>query len=269
MAIKTEASNGVSKVKRVAMDPKTMGAVIAILTVVLGIESPAIRSTVGLPDRKETEADPVPVINGENEFEQGELIILDASESVGTHFSWNINPKWSETKKSFDVPPDNPLRCYVASVPGKYSITLVASNCNGNKSLIFPITVKGSSNPDPEPEPDPDPDPPPTSKYGLVEISKEKASDIELQYRNLSGNIVSLISTAISNSNIKTSNQLSSEILEKLKQTLTTKEATVAWQPWYNSIVQRLEELEVTDKIKNFQDYKSGWEEIKKGLQEL
>lgn len=99
-------------------------------------------------------AAPKAVINGPTNAVPGELIVLDASQSEGepTHYSWRISPEIKGRKQI--GPLDGGRKLQMASFPGRYLITLVCSNADGNDVLAWQVDVPGTP---PCPAPDPQP----------------------------------------------------------------------------------------------------------------
>jgi hypothetical protein len=100
---------------------------------------------------------PSAVIEGPTEVQLGELVVLDASASTGTGFSWEIDPS-------------NPIAPqHAVDTSGKYLYLAVPLNAkrfvvvlgvadNGEVAQLKHVITVGNS-PDPIPNPDPDPNP--------------------------------------------------------------------------------------------------------------
>lgn len=260
----------IKKAKDIAFDKRTLSAVIALLTILLGAESETIQTAVGLPSRQEAEAEPVPVINADKTYDVGDLIILDATASTGTHFSWSVIPDNSE-KPTFWFSPDEPLILHLASRPGTYAVTLIASNCNGNQSTTVTIPVTGGpSSPGPGPGPGPNPPAPvPDGKYQLASFAKSQALSVPEKYQVYGVQIAALIDRLENDTKLKNSNEFAAAFVSGLKTILNSEESLTAWRPWYNAIRDRLIALETENKFTNYADYKTAWNEISKGLKSL
>ena len=93
----------------------------------------------------------------------GDILLLDASQSVGDHFTWQVTP---EEQKPTILVLENGRKCLVRSVAGAYVVFCSVSNAEGNDSLKHAITVSDKNTPPvppgplPAPPPGPAPDPP-------------------------------------------------------------------------------------------------------------
>ena len=260
----------VTKAKQIALDPKTLTAIIALLLGTMGVEnSDTIRAGIGLPSKQETEAKPVAAFNADKIYNVGDLIILDAQESIGTHFGWSVAPG-NDVDQNFWFDDESPLILHLASRAGTYHVSLVASNCNGNNSLTQKITVKGDTT---KPKPDPDqptpPKPTPVWKSELESYSFDLAQSVPVECRKKSSDIAKMIDSISSNSKLTNSNQFASAFVTGLKTILSTESSLDAWRPWYNAIKDQLIKLETENTFKNYDDYKAAWDNISKGLKRI
>jgi len=117
---------------------------------------------------------PKAVVTGPKDARCGSLVVLDASESVGTGRLWLLAVSPEET--SF-LPVESALKCIMASpTPGAYTFVLVVAGTNQNGGpaadmATHTVTLRGS---DPPPKPPPD-DPPVTpTKIDRVTYVYEK-----------------------------------------------------------------------------------------------
>lgn len=105
---------------------------------------------------------PRAVITGPKEAQLGDLIVLDASESVGSSRIWLLAV--SPAEKAF-LPVDDGLRCVFATgASGKYTFVLVVAGVNANGGAVaamatHSIEVVGGRPPDPTPPPTANPYP--------------------------------------------------------------------------------------------------------------
>lgn len=260
------------RAKAIALDPKTLTAIIVVLLGALGVEtSDTIRTGVGLPSKLEADAEPRAVIKADKSYQVGDLIILDAEQSVGTHFRWSVRPEDNE-RPTFWVDPDKPLILHLASRPGTYLVTLTASNCNGNTDQTIPVVVEGTvpgPPADPNPPGDPDPPPVPDGKYGLNRFAYQQALKVPSDYRSYATQIDALVRKLLADDQLKNSNDFAAAFVAGLKQILTTEDSLTAWRPWYNATRDRLIELETQNKFASYGDYQTAWTEISGGLKRL
>lgn len=106
---------------------------------------------------------PKAVVTGPKDARCGSLVVLDASESVGTGRLWLLAVSPEET--SF-LPVESALKCIMASpTPGAYTFVLVVAGTNQNGGpaadmATHTVTLRG---PDPPPPPNDPPDDPPVT----------------------------------------------------------------------------------------------------------
>lgn len=104
---------------------------------------------------------PRAVIVGPSVGQAGDLIVLDAGASVGTHFAWVVTPELPPPRLTI-LPLESGRKCLVTSVPGTYQVMLVAANGEGIAVGKWQVKIGGDVPPGPEPPP-PNPQPvPPT-----------------------------------------------------------------------------------------------------------
>ncbi len=118
---------------------------------------------------------PKAVITGPRESAAGDLVVLDASESVGTSRLWLLAV--APVPKSF-LPVDSGLRCVFATgTPGKYVFVLVVAGTNANggaaaEMATHELVIGGGT---PQPNPIDPPDPPPIGQVSRAVIVEETA----------------------------------------------------------------------------------------------
>ena len=66
---------------------------------------------------------PVPVITGPTGGQPGDILVLDASESVADHYAWSVIPQLPDGRVTI-LPLADGTRCLVCSVPGTYHVHL-------------------------------------------------------------------------------------------------------------------------------------------------
>jgi len=148
---------------------------------------------------------PKAVITGPKESRCGSLVVLDATESVGTSRLWLLAVSPEET--SF-LPVETGLKCIFASpVPGRYQFVLVVAGTNANGGAVAEMTTHivqltgGITPPDPPPDPPSDPiKPPPQIKatavtyvYEKDQTSPPRAVQAALDRINAAGSVVASV----------------------------------------------------------------------------
>ena len=122
---------------------------------------------------------PKAIITGPRESRPGALVVLDASESVGTGRLWLLAVSPEET--SF-LPVESGLKCIFASpTPGRYVFVLVVSGTNVNGGAAadmatHSVTLAGATPPNPPDVPDPPTPPAPASGRRLIVVLRESGS---------------------------------------------------------------------------------------------
>lgn len=127
-------------------------------------------------------------ITGPSAGEVGDILILNATESIGDFYAWTVKEKLPDgrtTIKPIENREGKETQCQVASVAGTYTVTLGVSNEKGISLTTWVVTVRGPPKPDcpecpepnpdpkPEPEPDPGPDPKPDPGPDLSDKAQE------------------------------------------------------------------------------------------------
>jgi hypothetical protein len=120
---------------------------------------------------------PRAIVTGPKESRCGSLVILDASESVGSSRLWLLAVSPEET--SF-LPVESGLKCIFASpTPGTYRFVLVVAGTNANGGAVadmttHAVTLRGADGPpppiDPPVVPPTDPTDPPTLKKAVSAV---------------------------------------------------------------------------------------------------
>lgn len=104
---------------------------------------------------------PKAIVTGPKESALGDLVILDASESVGTSRLWLLAV--SPVPKSF-LPVDSGTRCVFATgTPGRYVFVLVVAGTGPNGNALAEMATHALDVGGPAPGPDPGPTPPPST----------------------------------------------------------------------------------------------------------
>lgn len=156
---------------------------------------------------------PAARIVGPSGGKSGNLLVLDATGSIGDHFAWEVFPKANDGSLTFFAFEDG-KKCCLTGVPGTYNVFLAVSNDQGISMIRWTVTVqpadppKPDPTPDPEPGPTPDPDPPkpdPTPDFDS-DVSREAWEQIKkTDYRPTELKLLIATLTTIANSAEKNS----------------------------------------------------------------
>ncbi len=150
---------------------------------------------------------PKAVISGPTGGVAGDIIVLDATQSIGKFRKWMVAPKLQSGRQTI-MEIEGGTRAIIASVPGQYNVTLIVSNEEGIDVIEYVVSIGGgpTPNPQPQPQPQPQPNPPPfnpeptfpNSKYGFSKLTymgareignKDEARKLAVAYRGIASKI--------------------------------------------------------------------------------
>lgn len=124
---------------------------------------------------------PKAVITGPTGGVPGDIILLDASGSVGDHFVWKVSRELPDGRQALIVF-EGGRKAVVASLPGQCEIWFAAGNKDGIDLIKYVVNITGSTpNPTPGPQPFPQPDNKPQfpdSKLGISQRVYDVAKTI-------------------------------------------------------------------------------------------
>jgi len=69
----------------------------------------------------------------------GDILVLDATNSVADHYAWSVEPELPNERPTIMVLEDG-RKCLVASVPGTYTIFLAVSTAGGIDQIKWTVT---------------------------------------------------------------------------------------------------------------------------------
>lgn len=109
------------------------------------------------------------IVKGPTEVAPGDLVVLDATESVAHAYEWTL----PDSQKTFLPVEGGTKLVFSTGAPGHYTFVLSVAHCEGIADEKAPckatvavathtVTVGKPKPPEPDPDPDPDPDDPPT-----------------------------------------------------------------------------------------------------------
>jgi hypothetical protein len=131
---------------------------------------------------------PKAVIVGPSVGQPGDLIVLDAGASTGTHFAWTVTPELPAPRLTI-LPLEGGRKCLVTSVPGTYQVLFIAANSDGIATGKWQVTIGGDVPPGPQPTPPtPTPVPPvpvpvppapiPPGRFGIAQQVADWGKDV-------------------------------------------------------------------------------------------
>lgn len=135
---------------------------------------------------------PKAVLSGSTGGVPGDIIVLDASASEGKFLRWLVTPKLSSGRQTI-MEFESGKKAVLASVPGNYTVTLIASNEEGIDVLEYVVTISGAGPlpaPNPLPVPPPQPMPPgpvvfPNEVMGMSTIAYKAGQLIPVEQKRL------------------------------------------------------------------------------------
>lgn len=211
---------------------------------------------------------PVPpkaVIVGPSEVTPGDLVILDASQSVGSGYSWTLIP----AGKTFLPVEGGTKVVFATGQAGKYTFVLAVAK--GDKSAITTQVVTIGIPPAPEPTPippTPGPVPLPPGKYGLAQIAFDSLSLVTdtskaANAKALAGNFSSMAS-AIAAGTAGSFRKILEDTTAMNKASLGASDS--AWASWGKAIETKLQSLNASGQLTTPADLQVAWTEIATGL---
>jgi len=105
-------------------------------------------------------AEPQAVIEGPEKVSPGDLTILDAGKSTGTHFAWSVIP--TDAKHHCFVFDEGRKCVFAMRREGTYVFVLAVSDAEGIKQITHTLINAEGDTPQPPPGPGPGPGPGPT-----------------------------------------------------------------------------------------------------------
>lgn len=250
---------------------------IAILLVVLssvavGQDSPDDLIEIAAPSRADL---PIPVVIGPNSASAGDLVVLDASESVGTAFAWAVVPELANDRLTI-LPIEGGKKCILVSVPGQYTVILAVATKDGIALKKHTVTVRGTlpgpqpgPRPGPAPQPDPGPQPPPDGEFKLaayvISISnlmpdKTKASGFAQAFD-------SVASEAAAGA-LRTASQIDSATANANRTVIAGQDRN-SWLPFFTKLNEQVDKLSESGDLQSTDDYVTAWSEIAEGFRRV
>lgn len=230
-------------------------------------------------------APPRATVTGSTGGVPGDILVLDASESVADHFHWVVTPELPDGRPTILVLEEG-RKCLVCSVPGTWTVVLAASNDEGVDQLKWTVTVGGEPGPgpapppgpDPDPEPAPGPDPEPTPPepdlppgiYGITHFARDQARAVNSPNRATESAAVAAgfesVAAAISAGTLTRPNLILAALLEANRAALGTEAALRAWIPCGTAIGKQLQALYQSGRLTGPEAWASVLLEVALGL---
>lgn len=181
---------------------------------------------------------PKAIISGPTGGTPGDIIILDASGSIGTFFKWAIARELPDGRQTLVVVDEKGKKAILASLPGQHEVWLAVGNEEGIDLLKYVVTISGGPTPGPTPGPMPNPQPRfPDSKLGV----SQKVYDAVKAVPNAAGeaqgfaNAFRGIASQISAGTLSGKAGIMNAIKAANDQVLNTPEKNTRWTPFFKS----------------------------------
>lgn len=218
-------------------------------------------------------APPEPKIIGPTGGQPGDILLLDATQSVAEHFDWQVTPKLPEGRPTI-LPIEGGKKCLVTSVPGAYTVFLAASNPEGVKIVEWGINVGGDPTPPtpgpPTPTPPiPTPPTPDNGKFGLAADVAKWAATVSGPARvddahKLAGAFEAAAAEIVAGQ--ETQPQQFLAVLMRHNSAAITKDRQAAWAAFSDAFVAKVTELYKAGKLVARDDWATLFREISAGL---
>ncbi len=207
------------------------------------------------------------VVIGPSGASQGDLVILDASQSKSAeHYRWTVIPKLSGDRLTI-LPIEEGKKCLLASLPGKYTVILAVAGADGIDLYEHTIVITGSSTPAPKPD-DQDPDPQPNvinTRYGLTDLAARMMQQVsDKSAASAVADVFGGLSAQVSAGAIKDIDELQIETAKRNRQALG--DTRDAWSEFFSAVQDELKDLAQSKKLDTLQDHAIAWKEIAAGI---
>lgn len=211
------------------------------------------------------------VIMGPTGCAPGDLCIFDATESVGSGYSWIVIP---DTKNKIIVDGGKRLILSGRKLSKFYIVLAVADEKGAVSQVQHTIEITDDSNPQPGPEPKPPaPNPtPPNPSPNLTGFAKQ-VHDWILLHVDESDRVKALalsktyrsVASAIAAGTLR----LPSDILETVreKNTIIYGEEPKSWREWDKRLTAELKERNQNGSLRHPDDFRKVYLEVAKGLE--
>lgn len=240
------------KVKERIKDPKIM-TIVALLAL-LGVVQSA---------QKPVEVDPPKIeLEGPETVDEGDLIEFIATESYADHFTWTVSP---DLDRRFS---EDGRKCFFASKPGTYELTLFASNCEGQAVEKRTFTVLDTDDCPDVPDTPVTPTPEEPELSGLAKSAYDLAtSKVEQKYRGDADKLAAVYSRMAGDATIKTPQAMADQTVVEIRTALGAN--TEAWRGWHDAVNAALKAEVNKGKLVTITQYREAWKQISKGLEAL
>ena len=205
---------------------------------------------------------PLAIVTGPSGGVPGDLIVLDAGDSIADHLAWAIIPEPADGRQSMLIV-DEGRKAIIASIPGQYTIILAVSNADGVAIRQHKISISGGTvAPVRRIEPD--------QKFGLVSDVRSWLSGVSVKSNQqaLADAFERAAHQATSIADLKkTSRDSGQNLSSRLVATAIGGVQNASnWAPVFQPMGERIAELEKAGDLKTLDDWKNAWREIAAGL---
>jgi hypothetical protein len=205
---------------------------------------------------------PLAIVTGPSGGVPGDLIVLDAGESVADHLAWAMIPEPADGRQSMLIV-DEGRKAIIASIPGQYTIILAVSNADGVAIRQHKIAISGGTvAPVRRIEPD--------QTFGLLSDVRSWLSGVSVKTNQqaLADAFERAAQQATSIADLKkTSRDSGQNLSSRLVATAIGGVQNASnWAPVFKPMGERIAELEKAGDLKTLDDWKNAWREIAAGL---
>lgn len=215
------------------------------------------------------------LIVGPDKVLPGDLVVLRASELLGSGVVWEVVPEAYEGR--WFVADGGQTWVFASRTPGRVYV-IAAGLRDGKVVMARHVLVNGGDAPEPEPEPPdpepPDPDPPdpspePTGWAKWAKLTAEKlvsSPQRRAEAQSLAGALESTCG-AIAAGTMKTPRQAREALRQASHRALAA--SADRWEGFSRALDGELDKLATAGKLKSLADYREVWSAIATGLQEV
>jgi hypothetical protein len=208
------------------------------------------------------------IITGPTSCKAGELVVLDASKSVGQGYSWKVLPQ-GVTTGTFQVFEDGRYLAFASPVARRYTFVLAVGGSERPVQDVLELD-NGGVGPDPDPDP-PGPNPPvlPDPSGGwdrwAIETAEAlvKSPNRKQEAARLAGSLQG-ICAAISAGAVKTPRDAREQV--KVANHAALGATAADWTDFSDALAAELQKLDAAGKLSTVKQYRQIWEEVAQGL---
>ncbi|TWU12848.1 hypothetical protein CA54_16740 [Symmachiella macrocystis] len=202
------------------------------------------------------------VIVGPTEGSAGDILILDASGSVGDCFAWQVSPELPGEMPTIEIV-DGGRRCVVCSVTGRYTVFLAVSNAAGVSLARWTVDVLDDTGPPVPPGPSPPVPVPPSppgpapDRFGIARVAYDAAQLVQSPNRAAESAAIASglegVAAAIAAGTLRGDQEILDAVLSSNNQALGA--SVPLWVGWGQTIGERLRTIYMSGMLKGPGDW--------------